>query len=163
MPNPEQPLSQQTYSQPMPPVLPSTPTTQNGMELVPDCEIDDLELMGTKKHLTQKGQPLTLVEALKGKHKNLGFVEHMDQGKELASNKTFFTVTWSIQGYPNISGSFTDFNKQKARHTAAQRFLKTLFHNPNSLLGDKRFSWMSLIDYIQSRKQPLIEILDLNE
>ena len=43
--------------------------------LVEDCEIDDMELMGSKKHLTLKGQPLTVMEGLKGKHKNLNFEE----------------------------------------------------------------------------------------
>jgi hypothetical protein len=51
------------------------------MDLVPDCEIDDIQLMETKKHLTQKGGPVSKIEALKGKHKNLSFIELVEQGK----------------------------------------------------------------------------------
>ena len=84
-----------------------------------DCEIDDPELLGSKKHLTSRGQPLGLVEALKGKHKNLGFIENLEPGKDLKTNKPFFTATWTLKGYPNIVGKKEDFNKQKARHVAA--------------------------------------------
>jgi hypothetical protein len=78
--------------------------------------------------------------------------------------KEFYTVTWSLNGYPNITGTFIDFSKQTARNVSAQRFLKALFHNPNSLLGaEKKFSWMQMTEFIQSKKKPLVEILDLNE
>ena len=45
---------------------------------VTDCEIDDPELLGLKKHLTIRGQPLQLIESLKGKHKTLSFLELVD-------------------------------------------------------------------------------------
>ncbi len=101
-----------------------------------DCEIDDPELLGTKKHLTSRGQPLGLIEALKGKHKTLGFIENLEPGKDLKTNKPYFTVTWTLKGYPSITGKSQDFNKQKARHMAAQRFLKALFINPESRFKD---------------------------
>ena len=38
-----------------------------------DAEIDDPELMQTKKHLCAKFTPLTVVKSLEGKHKGLSF------------------------------------------------------------------------------------------
>ena len=84
-----------------------------------DCEIDDAELLGTKKHLVQRGGPLNFVEALKGKHKNLGFIELLEPGKELKTNKAYFTCTFQLKGYPSIVGTCQDYNKQKARNMAA--------------------------------------------
>ena len=95
-----------------------------------DCEIDDPQLLAEKKHLTTRGQPLTIMESLKGKHKALSFQELLEPGKDPATGKAFFTVTWCLKGYPSIQGVSQDFNKQKARHLAAQRMLKALFFNP---------------------------------
>ena len=67
-----------------------------------DCEIDDIELLAGKKHLVIRGGPLNLIEALKGKHKELGFLELLEPGKDLKNNKAFFTSTWSLKGYPSI-------------------------------------------------------------
>ena len=138
------------------------PEPQVQVGLAEDCEIDDLELMNTKKHLTTRGQPLTIVEGLKGKHKTLSFEELVEKGKDLKTNKDVFTVTWALKGY-GIQGSVADPNKQKARHMAAQRFLKALFHNKHSLLPDTHFTWNSMLDFVGQKKKPLIEILDLNE
>jgi hypothetical protein len=137
------------------------PEPQLQVGLVEDCEIDDMELMGSKKHLTTRGQPLTVIEGFKGKHKSLSFEETVEKGKDLKTNKDMFTVTWSLKGY-QIQGSVADSNKQKARHMAAQRFLKALFHNKHSLLQGTHFTWISMLDFVQ-KKKPLIEILDLNE
>ena len=87
-----------------------------------------------------------MIEALKGKHKNLGFIEQLEQGKDLKNNKAFFTCQWNLKGYPKISGTATDYNKQKARNMAAQNFLKSLFHNELSLFKGKTFSWLQLVD-----------------
>jgi hypothetical protein len=65
-----------------------------------DCEIDDPELLEAKKHLTIRGQPLTLVNVLEGKHKNLSFQEVVDTGKDQKLNRDYFTVTWTLRGYP---------------------------------------------------------------
>lgn len=102
-----------------------------------------------------------MVEGLKGKHKNLGFIEHVEPGRDVATNKPYFTVTWSLNGYKDITGVAQDFNKQKARHLAAQRFLKALFNNPESLLKGTHFTWISLLEYVSSNKRPLNEILDI--
>jgi hypothetical protein len=71
--------------------------------------------MESKKHLTKRGQPLTVVEGLKGKHKSLNFEESVEKNRDLKTNKDYFTVTWSLRGY-GITGKWQDFNKQKARH-----------------------------------------------
>ncbi len=60
--------------------------------------------METKKHLKNKGQPVSIIEALKGKHKTLGFIEILEPGKDLKTNRDFFTVSWSLKGYPEIKG-----------------------------------------------------------
>lgn len=121
-----------------------------------------MELMGSKKHLTLKGQPLTVMEGLKGKHKTLNFEEIIEKHKDLKTNKDIFTITWQLKGY-DISGSVVDPNKQKARHMAAQRFLKALFHNKHSLLQGTHFTWIAMLEFISQKKKPLTEILDLTE
>lgn len=40
-------------------------------------QIDDPELLTSKKHLTTKLSPLGMIQALKDKHKNLTFLEDM--------------------------------------------------------------------------------------
>lgn len=117
-------------------------------------------MLTTKNHLTTKSKPLSVIEALKGKHKTLNFEELLEKGKDLKTNKDYFTVTWSLKGY-DISGKFTDFNKQTARHSAAQKFLKALFHNNQSLLQGSHFTWLSMLDYLGTKKKPLVEILDI--
>jgi hypothetical protein len=114
-----------------------------------------------KKHLTSRGQPLGLLEALKGKHKSLGFIENLLPGKDLKTNKAYFTATWSLKGYPNIVGESQDYNKQKARHMAAQRFLKALFLNPESKFKGSHPTWNVVVDQILSKKTPLTEVLEL--
>jgi hypothetical protein len=52
-----------------------------------------------------------MIEALKGKHKTLGFIENLEPGKDLKTNKAYFTVGWSLKGYPEITGYSRDFNK----------------------------------------------------
>jgi hypothetical protein len=64
-PNPEQNLQ-------MNPKMYDEDDKRDGADAI-DCEIDDPELLGTKKHLTVRGQPLTFIESLKGKHKTLSF------------------------------------------------------------------------------------------
>ena len=76
-----------------------------------DCEIDDPELTGTKKHLSSRGGALNMIEALKGKHKNLGFIELLDKERDLKTNKDVFTSTWSLRGYSGITGTCRDYNK----------------------------------------------------
>jgi len=60
-----------------------------------------------------------MIEALKGKHKNLGFLDLLEVGKDLKNKKDFFTWTWSLKGYPGITGTYQDYNKQKAKNLAA--------------------------------------------
>ena len=61
--------------------------------------------METKKHLTDKGQPVSIIEALKGKHKTLGFIENLEPGKDPKTNRDFFTtVSLTLKGYPEIKG-----------------------------------------------------------
>ena len=93
--NPEAVLQQQVLSKP---IELDDDAPQNAV----DCEIDDIELLAGKKHLVIRGGPLNLIEALKGKHKELGFLELLEPGKDLKNNKAFFTSTWSLKGYPSI-------------------------------------------------------------
>lgn len=66
---------------------------------VDDCEIDDMDLMDSKKHLTLKGPPLTVMESLKSKHKTLNFEEITEKHRDLKTNKDIFTITWQLKGY----------------------------------------------------------------
>jgi len=93
--NPEAVLQQQIWSKP---VVLEDDAPQNAV----DCEIDDIELLAGKKHLIIRGEPSSLIEALKGKHKELGFLKLEEAGKDLKNNKAFFTCTWSLKGYPGI-------------------------------------------------------------
>jgi len=93
--NPEAVLQQQVLSKP---ITLDDDAPQNAV----DCEIDDIDLLAGKKHLVIRGGPLNLIEALKGKHKELGFLELLEPGKDLKNNKAFFTSTWSLKGYPGI-------------------------------------------------------------
>jgi hypothetical protein len=52
-----------------------------------------------------------MIEALKGKHKNLGFIELLDKERDLKTNKDVFTSTWSLRGYSGITGTCRDYNK----------------------------------------------------
>lgn len=67
-----------------------------------DCVIDDPELMETKKHLMSKGNPVGIIEVLKGKNKMLGFIENLELRKDPKTNKDFFTVAWTLKGYTQI-------------------------------------------------------------
>jgi len=93
--NPEAFFQQQILSKP---IALDDDAPQNAV----DCEIDDIDLLAGKKHLVIRGGPLNLIEALKGKHKELGFLELLEPGKDLKNNKGFFTSTWSLKGYPGI-------------------------------------------------------------
>lgn len=57
-------------------------TTETDPSLAVDAEIDDPELMTTKKHLCGKFSPLTIITALQGKHKNLSFQESISEKKD---------------------------------------------------------------------------------
>ena len=93
--NPEAVLQQQIISKQ---IVLDDDAPQNAV----DSEIDDIDLLAGKKHLVIRGGPLNLIEALKGKHKELGFLELLEPGKDLKNNKAFFTSTWSLKGYPGI-------------------------------------------------------------
>jgi len=66
--------------------------------------------MYAKKHLCNKFMPLSIIEALKGKHKNLAFQESMLESKDMKQNKNIYTVTWELKGYSK-KGTASDFNK----------------------------------------------------
>ena len=83
-------------------ILPKPMLDDDAPQNAVDCEIDDPDLLVGKKHLVIRGGPLNLIEALKGKHKELGFLELLEPGKDLKNNKAFFTSTWSLKGYPSI-------------------------------------------------------------
>ena len=46
-----------------------------------DCEIDDILLLTTKKHLMSKHTPLSLVNILQSKHKALNIIESLEEDK----------------------------------------------------------------------------------
>ncbi|CDW87208.1 UNKNOWN [Stylonychia lemnae] len=117
-----------------------------------DTEIDDPELMQSKKHLCQKFTPLTVVKSLEGKHKNLNFQEHLSESKDTLKNMNVYTIIFSIRGY-EFEGRATDYNKQRARQVAAQRFLKSLF--------PKTFTWKRVILHLTQLKEPLNSILEI--
>lgn len=50
-----------------------------------DAEIDDPDLL-SKKNLTTKYTPLSIIEALKGKHKNVNITEESQTYKQPISN-----------------------------------------------------------------------------
>jgi len=104
--------------------------------LARDAELDDPELMFAKKHLCTKFTPLAVVKNLEAKHKELSFQEIFDESKDHAKNQTVYTITFGIKGF-NVSGQASDYNKQRARHIAAQRFLKALF--------PKTYTWNKVI------------------
>jgi hypothetical protein len=47
-----------------------------------DCPIDDPELHKSKKHLAEKVSPLSLLNAIKAKHKEAGIVEDHSERKD---------------------------------------------------------------------------------
>lgn len=47
-----------------------------------DCTWDDFELLESKKNLMQKFTPISIVDALKGKHKDLQIVKSPSEYKD---------------------------------------------------------------------------------
>ncbi|CDW88214.1 UNKNOWN [Stylonychia lemnae] len=120
--------------------------------LVYDCKLDDPQLMTGKKHLCEKYTPLTVIKALEGKHKKLSFQEAVAESKDLKKNVNVYTCTFQLKGYDRV-GTHTDFNKNRARQMAAQKFLKALFPTD--------FTWKAVERLVQSSKEPLRLLLDL--
>ena len=52
------------------------------MEAGEDCEVDDPELMFSKKHLTRKLTPLSVVRLVMDKHKEIEIIENIEQVQE---------------------------------------------------------------------------------
>ena len=116
-----------------------------------DADLDDPELMFAKKHLCTKYTPLTVVKSLEAKHKELSFQEIIDESKDHSKNQNVYTITFGIKGF-DVAAKASDYNKQRARHIAAQRFLKALF--------PKTYTWNKVIQVLTSLKEPLRHILD---
>eukprot|EP00347_Sterkiella_histriomuscorum_P010348 403376650 len=145
----QQQLSQNSKDSSQPGYSQDAVSTQD----IDDAEIDDPELMYSKKHLCAKYTPLTVVKTLEAKHKNLSFIEQINESKDLVKNKNVYTIIFSIRGF-NLEGRATDYSKQRARHEASQRFLKNLF--------PKNYTWNCVISQLTQLKEPLKEILDLD-
>jgi hypothetical protein len=121
-----------------------------------DCEIDDIELLISKKHLMVKATPLSLVNVLQSKYPKLNITEQLvEDGKDIPGarhNNPNFICTVKMNSMPQYVGVSLEPNKQRARHVAAQRFLKSLF-------ASNSFTWNKICHLIITLKEPLALVL----
>ena len=79
---PVEPMSTIPTRQPLAPLSNFTtlqPRIEEEPSEVTDCALDDPELFTTKRHLLMKTTPLSLVNQLQSKHKNLNITETIVQ------------------------------------------------------------------------------------
>ena len=74
------------------------------------------------------------------------------ENKDLEKNQLIYTVTFMLKGYDH-EGTASEYNKKRAEHMAAQRFLKSLF--------SANLTWTKMVEMVQSLKEPLKIILNL--
>jgi len=120
-------------------------------ENVTDCEIDDPELTSSKKHLMQRATPLSLVDILRNKYKHFNIIETMRDDNR---PNPMFVVTITLKNPPEgcrpLQGVSYEPNKQRARHMAAQSFLKAMY--PSSAT----YTWTKVVQLITTHKDPFI-------
>ena len=95
-----------------------------------DCEIDDPQLLDSKKHLMSKSTPLSLVNILQNKYKDLVISESLSENlpRHKGLNATYTClIKIDSPGYEAYQGQSLEPSKQRARQVAAQRFIKSLF------------------------------------
>ena len=111
-----------------------------------DAKIDDEELLGRKKNLTQKATPLALINALQQKWRE-GGSKIKDtkcwESREQATCKQIWHFSIGIQEL-GLQVEAADSSKQKARQLASQKFLMQFF--------PKGYTWNKLLDVIYDKK-----------
>jgi hypothetical protein len=87
-----------------------------------DCEIDDPQLLDSKKHLMSRSTPLSLVNILQNKYKDLliseSLTETLPRHKGLNATYTCL-IKIDAPGYESYQGSSLEPSKQRARQVAA--------------------------------------------
>ena len=100
--------------------------------------IDDPELLRSKKNLTAKMTPMSLVFQLIAKLPPLCHARisqsNVTESKDAATQRSvwYFKVGFLEQG---LVGEAADFNKQNAKQIASQKFLKLLFPETQTWAG----------------------------
>ena len=120
-----------------------------------DCEIDDPQLLDSKKHLMARSTPLSLVNILQNKYKDLLISESLTENlpRHKGVNATYnCIIRIEAPGYEAYQGSSLEPSKQRARQVAAQRFIKSLFTSGYH-------TWNKAIQMITTVKDPLIVLI----
>jgi hypothetical protein len=87
-------------------------------------------LLDSKKHLMSKSTPLSLVNILQNKYKDLIISESLSENlpRHKGLNATYTClIKIDSPGYEAYQGQSLEPSKQRARQVAAQRFIKSLF------------------------------------
>jgi hypothetical protein len=85
--------------------------------MVEDAEIDDIELLLSKKHLCMRHSPVSIVKTLMDKHKEVTFEEELSFYKHALLNQLMYVATVQLKETQSF-GKAEDINKQKARQIA---------------------------------------------
>ena len=113
----------------------------------------------SKKHLLAKTTPLSLINVLQAKHRNLLITEtlaedtsHLPSGAARSNSNPMYIATIQMGAKPFIKAIALESSKQKARHVAAQKFLKALFPQPC-------YTWNKVSNLITTVKDPLTLVI----
>ena len=111
-----------------------------------DAKISDVELLGKKKHLTVKGTPLALLNALQSKWREGGkSIKNSKcwESKDQAANKLMWHFEVAVDEL-NLRVEASDTSKNKAKQLASLKFLQRFF--------PKGYTWNKMCDVIFDKK-----------